>query len=212
MFCGIDEAGRGPVLGPLVIAGLACDTGGLHALNGLCKRDSKRTPRNTREKLYEILTKEYPYHVIKIAPQDLDRARNNGLSLNVLEAMKFGALLDVLKPRKAFLDCADVLPQNFRRAVLKNLDHKCELVVEHKADERYPIVSAASIIAKVERDGEIKRLGEKYGDMGSGYSSDPKTISFLEKWVRDKGELPPFARQTWKTSSRAKNMKLLDFF
>ncbi|MEE9594474.1 MAG: ribonuclease HII [Candidatus Hydrothermarchaeales archaeon] len=211
MFCGVDEAGRGPVFGPLVVAGLACDEEGLQALNSLCKRDSKRTPPKARAKLYEILTNEYSYRVIKIEPEELDSARESGISLNQLEAMKFGELIEALKPQKAFLDCADVIPQNFLDAVLRNLAHKCELVVEHKADERYPIVSGASIIAKVERDREIERLCEEYGDMGSGYTSDPKTISFLEKWCREKGELPFFARRTWKTASRAKNMKLLDF-
>lgn len=211
MFCGIDEAGRGPVLGPLVIAGIACDDEGLRNLGSMCKRDSKRTPPDKREKLHEILTKEYPYRIIKIAPNELDRARKDGVSLNELEGMKFGEILQFLKPNKAFLDCADVLPSNFERHVLKTLRHECELVIEHKADERYPIVAAASIIAKVERDNEIKQLQKKYGDLGSGYASDPKTISFLEGWYREKGELPHFARLTWKTASRAKNAKLLDF-
>ncbi len=211
MFCGIDEAGRGPVLGPLVIAGLACDDKGLNTLSMLCKKDSKRTPPAERERLHGVLTADYSYNVIKIPPLELDLARERGVSLNVLEGMKFGEILEALKPHKAFLDCADVEPKNFRSAVLKTLVHECELVIEHKADERYPIVAAASIIAKVERDREIIRLRNEFGDMGSGYASDPKTISFLERWYRENGRLPPFARRTWKTALRAKNAKLLDF-
>ncbi len=211
MFCGVDEAGRGPVFGPLVIAGLISDEEGLENLDSLCKKDSKQTPKKMREKLYGILTENYHYHVAKITPEELDQGRESGLSLNRLEAIKFGAILEILKPQKAFLDCADVIPQNFLDAVQENSAHRCELIVEHKADEKYPIVSAASIIAKVERDREIESLCEEYGDLGSGYPSDPKTITFLEQWCRDKGKLPPFARRTWKTASRAQNKKLLDF-
>lgn len=198
-------------MGPLVIAGIACDERGLQRLDDICKRDSKRTSPAERERLHGILTESYPYHVIKITPQEIDSARMSGIGLNELEAIKFGELIELLKPKKAFLDCADVLPRNFRGAVLKNLSHKCELIIEHKADERYPIVSAASIIAKVERDREMGRLREEYGEVGSGYSSDPVTIIFIEKWCRERGELPPFARRTWRTASRAKNMKLSDF-
>ena len=74
-----------------------------------------------------------------------------------------------------------------------------KIISEHKADINYPVVSAASVIAKVERDAEIKKLSEKFGDVGSGYPHDDETIAFLRKYLLKYNELPPFARKSWET-------------
>ncbi|MEM2782912.1 MAG: hypothetical protein QXQ55_03890, partial [Candidatus Hadarchaeales archaeon] len=77
-----------------------------------------------------------------------------------------------------------------------------ELKVENSADRKYTVVGAASILAKVRRDARLAELKKKYGEVGSGYSHDPLTISFLRRWVEEHGELPPFARKSWETCRR----------
>ena len=89
-------------------------------------------------------------------------------------------IIDALKPDEAYVDAADVLEKRFGNHISECLRCKTKIVSEHKADRTYPIVSAASIIAKVERDGEIAKLRVKYGDFGSGYLTDEKTMVFLK--------------------------------
>jgi ribonuclease HII len=210
MICGIDEAGRGSVLGNLVIAGVFCGEDEVERLGEIGVKDSKKLSKSERAKLYKKLVSEFEYLVIKISPSEVDKRRKR-ISLNELEGEKFAEIINVLKPEKAYIDCADVVPANFRNHIMKKIDCKCELIIEHKADAAYPIVSAASIIAKVERDAGIEKLGEEYGDIGSGYPSDPKTIAFIENWYRKNRFLPGFMRKSWKTASRVKNCKLSEF-
>lgn len=210
MICGIDEAGRGPVFGDLVIAGLACEPEEEEKLRELGVKDSKALSPSRREKLYDALVHGYPYKVVIITPSQLDRLRQR-YSLNDIEATAFADILNRLRPAKAYLDCASASQKKFTRAVEAGLRFGCDLVVEHKADERYPVVSAGSIIAKVTRDKGIKTLAETYGSIGSGYPSDPATKEFLSRWIKEHRSYPPFARRSWKTASRAGNLSLHDF-
>jgi ribonuclease HII len=125
-------------------------------------------------------------------------------SLNEIEAMKIGFLLNNLKqkPVVVFVDAPDIIEANFAKRIKKYLSFDTVIRSEHKADVNYPIVSSASIIAKVERDKRIEELAEKFGCVGSGYSHDPLTIAFLKKWMKDHKELPPFARRAWDTNKR----------
>ena len=206
MICGIDEAGRGPVLGSLVVAGLLCREGDIEILKSMGVRDSKQIDPGTRTKLYAELTSKFEYHVLEVTPDEIDA--NN---LNRLEAAKFAEVINTLKPKTAYVDCADVSPLNFKNHITTKIDIECSLVVEHKADERYHVVSAASIIAKVARDNHIENLKKEYGDIGSGYPSDPKTIAFLEEYFKKHRTFPHFARKKWKTLDRLRNFKLTDF-
>jgi ribonuclease HII len=206
MICGIDEAGRGPVLGSLVIAGVLCDKEGEEYLKMLGVRDSKKLDPKTRERLHEEIVSKFDHYILKIPPKELDR-----YNLNFLEAMKFAEIIHILHPKTAYVDCADAAPKNFYKHIVRHLPLQCNLVVEHRADEKYPIVSAASIVAKVERDREIEKLKEEYGDIGSGYPSDPKTVAFLEKWFKEKQSFPHFVRKSWRTLNKVTNSKLLDF-
>lgn len=196
--CGIDEAGRGPVLGDLVVAGILCAPNEMDRLNEIGVKDSKQLSRAKRAEIYKKLVSEFMYYVVRIPPNEIDESRKK-ITLNELEGLKFADVINVLKPEKAYIDCADVKPENFRLHMLKALRHKCELVIEHKADRNYPIVSAASIIAKVERDRGIAEITKKYGDVGSGYPSDKKTIKFIEAWYKKNKSFPGFVRKTWKT-------------
>lgn len=114
-------------------------------------------------------------------------------------------VIEMLKPEIAYVDASDVLEERFKQHILECLPFKVEIVSEHKADRNYPIVSAASIIAKVERDEEIAELKEKYGDFGCGYPTDPKTLSFLRQCLKKFEEYPDFVRKSWKPAKRAKS-------
>ena len=206
MICGIDEAGRGPVLGSLVVAGVLCREEDIEILKSMGVKDSKKLKAERRTELYDELTSQFKYHVIEVLPSELDTH-----NLNRLEALKFAEVINMLKPETAYVDCADVSPDNFKNYISRKIDFECRLVVEHKADEKYQVVSAASIIAKVARDNCIENLKKEYGDIGSGYPSDPKTIAFIEEWFHKNHSFPHFARKKWKTLDRIKNFKLTDF-
>jgi ribonuclease HII len=173
-------------------------------------RDSKTLTPSRREEIFRFLTRRYPYEVVVITPAQLDKLRLR-YSLNEIEAAAFARIINSLKPSTVFIDCAGASLRSFRKAIETSLRHKCSLVVEHKADEKYPVVAAGSIIAKVTRDEGIKELSRTYGYVGSGYPSDPATREFLSRWLRKHGSYPPFARRSWKTASKAANLSLHDF-
>jgi len=211
LIAGVDDAGRGPIIGPLVIAGVLIDEKDLPTLRNLGVKDSKLlSPRRREQLATEIRKLALKYHVESLSPADIDRVVETGRKLrrlNRLEAQTMAKVIDALKPNVAYVDASDVLADRFKEHILENLSFRVEIVSEHKADVKYPIVSAASIIAKVERDRAIEKLQEKYrdlGDMGSGYSSDPRTIKFLEKWYARFGYSPEFVRKSWKPAKRLK--------
>lgn len=211
MICGVDEAGRGPVIGPLVVAGVLACEGEIEELTNLGVKDSKMLRPARREALYEEISREFKCHVVHLSAVELDSLMLKQ-SLNEIEAVRYSQIIDALQPKTAFVDAADVSCRNFERMMLKHLGSNPSLVVEHKADVRYPIVSAASIVAKVERDRVIKKLHNIHGDFGSGYSSDEKTQRFIERCFRKNKSFPDCVRKRWKTTIRASNLKLEDFF
>ncbi|MEM1606669.1 MAG: ribonuclease HII [Candidatus Bathyarchaeia archaeon] len=204
LICGVDDAGRGPVIGPLVIAGVLVDESGLEKLISLGVRDSKTLSPKKREYLaHEILKVVKGYRVVKVPPSEIDDVVRSGRRLNRLnrlEARVMASIIRDLKPDIAYVDASDVIPERFKQHILEEIPFNVEIVSEHKADEKYPVVSAASIVAKVERDREIENLKNKYGDLGSGYVADPRTIKFLKDWVERYGSYPDFVRKTWKTA------------
>ena len=206
LICGIDDAGRGPVIGPLVIAGILVDEDGLTELINLGVRDSKTLPPERRERLAdEILKIVRGCRVVKVSPSEIDYVVRTGKRLNRLnrlEARVMASIIMDLKPDVAYVDASDILPDRFKRHIAEELSFRVKIVSEHKADKTYPVVSAASIIAKVERDKEIEGLKRRYGDLGSGYAADPKTLLFLREWIRKYGEYPDFVRKSWKTAKR----------
>ena len=206
LICGVDDAGRGPVIGPLVIAGILVDEDGLSSLIRLGVRDSKTlSPRRRKRLVGEILRVARDYRVVKVPPSEIDHVVETGRRLNRLnrlEARVMASIIRDLKPDIAYVDASDVSPERFRRHIAEEIPFKVEIVSEHKADRTYPVVSAASIIAKVERDREIEKLKRKYGDLGSGYATDPKTMLFLRKWIETHDAYPDFVRKSWKTVKR----------
>ncbi len=205
---GVDDAGRGPIIGPLVVAGVLLDEKDLPRLIDLGVRDSKRLPPHRREELVtEIKHLALKCHVEMLSPAEIDRVVETGKKLhrlNRLEAQTMAKVITFLKPKVAYVDASDVLADRFGQHIAENLTFKVQIISEHKADSKYPIVSAASIIAKVERDGALSALQKKHGNMGCGYPNDPNTIKFLEKWIRDFGSYPDFVRKSWKPAKRLK--------
>jgi ribonuclease HII len=207
-IAGVDDAGRGPIIGPLVIAGVLLDDKDLSRLVDSGVKDSKRlSPRRREELAAEIKKLALKYHVAMLSPTEIDIVVETGKKLhklNRLEAQTMAKVITILKPDVAYVDASDVLADRFKQHVAENLTFKVQIISEHKADAKYPIVSAASIIAKVERDRALSALQEKYGNIGCGYATDPNTIKFLEKWIRKFGSYPDFVRKSWKPAKRLK--------
>ena len=213
MIVGVDEAGRGPVIGPLVVAGVAVESD--VPLRQMNCRDSKKLSPEKREALAPEIEKVSRFEVVVIPAEQIDVMRAE-MSLNDFEAKLFAEVIAKLRPETAYVDAADVDEIEFKRSVRRELAFDVEIVSQHNADELFPVVSAASILAKVCRDREMRSIEESIGmTIGSGYPSDPDTIAFLEKWIREKGSLPPHTRASWDTARRllaeSKNRKLDDF-
>ena len=211
LVAGVDEAGRGCVIGPLVVAGFMIKEANLHILTQLGVKDSKLLSPEKRETLFTEITQIAESHyVVKLLPSEIDQAvesKRKLHKLNRLEAQTMTQIINVLKPDEAYVDAADVLEERFKHHIQEGLTTKTKITSKHKADKIYPIVSAASIIAKVERDKEIASLREAYGDFGSGYLTDQKTMRFLRQWMQTHEEYPCCVRQSWKTAKQVKNEK-----
>ena len=215
IICGIDEAGRGPVIGPMVLCGFCIEERDEHKLRDLGAKDSKLLSPKKREELFSILKKTaIRYEVVILSPKEIDYALNDPiLNLNWLEAIASAKIVNKLTPDKLIID----LPSNNKNAYVnylkRLLNKEPTIVAEHKADTNYPSVSAASIIAKVTRDKEIEKIKKKVGiDFGSGYPSDPKTIDFLKK---NFNKYPEIFRKTWacfkKLNTKETQAKLFKF-
>jgi ribonuclease HII len=209
LVAGVDDAGRGSAIGPLVIAGILMKEEEIPRLVALSVKDSKLLSAHRREALApEIKRVAENYEIVKLSPRQIDDVVLNGRKLrrlNWLEAQTMAKVIEALKPDKAYVDASDVLEERFKTHILECLPFKIPLVSEHKADRTYPIVSAASILAKVERDLEIASLARVYGDFGSGYPSDPRTADFLRQCLAKMGEYPDFVRKSWKPVKKVKS-------
>ncbi|KXB05929.1 hypothetical protein AKJ53_01735 [candidate division MSBL1 archaeon SCGC-AAA382F02] len=187
----------------MVICGILLDTDVFAELKAERVRDSKKISPNRRKELSELLKKRAEkFEIVEIEPGEIDQLRGEGTNLNQIEAIGFARVLNRLNPETVYVDSASANTEMFADQIYELLDEDMELIVEHEADVKYLPVSAASIIAKVRRDERIEELKEKYGEMGSGYPADDRTIQFLKKWVKEHKELPTFARQSWKTAQR----------
>ncbi len=196
LVCGVDDAGRGSVLGPLVIAGILIERKKIKELSKIGVKDSKLLSPHSRENLYKkIISIVDDYYVAKIPPSVIDKSvRKN--QLNDLEAKYMAKVIKKLQPGSAYVDSCDVNPTRFGVQISK-LSKIKKIHSSHHADKRFPVVSAASIIAKVNRDRAIEKLRTS-NDLGSGYPSDSKTMNFIKRYVETNGVPPKFARKSWK--------------
>ncbi|MGC8581179.1 MAG: ribonuclease HII [Thermoplasmata archaeon] len=211
LIAGIDEAGRGPVIGPMVVAIVGTDneikTNESFYLYGI--KDSKLLSPVKRSLLYEKILEEPLYIGIgMLSPRDIDNGMGI-MSLNDLELVTMAQLIKGNNFKKVYVDSCDVNEERFKINLLKKIGSDIEIISKHKADQIYPLVSAASIIAKVKRDcaiNEIKKVTKI--DFGSGYPSDPKTIKAINN---NFDILLPYIRKKWKTVNR-KVVKNIDEF
>ena len=194
-ICGVDEAGRGSMLGPLVVAGITISKSKIKLLKKLGVRDSKKLSPAAREYLYKkIIETVDDYHVIRIPPRVIDKSVTNH-SLNHLEAKYMARVISKLSPSTAFVDSCDVNSKRFGKEI-SELTSNTKIKSYHHADSKFIVVSAASILAKVSRDRAIMRLKNSH-DIGSGYPSDPKTKIFVKKSIRKNQDIS-FLRKSWK--------------
>ena len=209
MICGIDEAGRGSAMGPLVVACVFADDDTLLREFGV--KDSKKLSPKKRESLYEQITELFEYSVVMMSSDEIDTMRRTD-SLNVIELEMF-AYAAGSKAERIIADCPDVNESSFSNELSAMTGRK--VTAEHKADDKYPVVSAASIIAKVTRDRCIEKISKELGNIGSGYPSDKVTMDFIEKWIKEKGCAPPYTRCSWepvrKMLSIGSNTKITDW-
>jgi ribonuclease HII len=198
VICGVDEAGKGSVLGPMVIA--AVGVPGENTLADLGLKDSKLLSEAQRERLYPVIRKKCKVAVVSLDAQDIDAIRKE-MTLNAAVARAHAQAISKLSPTCAYVDACDVNVLRYAEMVRAGLEKDCEIVSEHHADEKYLVVSAASIVAKVTRDRAIKTLAKKHGVIGSGYPADPLTIRYLSEYFDEHRSTPPIARKSWKTVS-----------
>jgi len=196
---GTDEAGKGPVIGPMVIAAVMIDKEDEHKLKSLGVKDSKLlSPTRRRELEKKIKETVMAYKILVIPPEDIDAAVESSTSnLNKLEMARFALLINKLSPDEAYIDTPSHNTEGFRKRLSEIIKRKeIKLVCKNKADSIYPVVAAASILAKVRRDDEIEKLKKKFNvEFGSGYPADPFTKQFLQ----ENYDKYPFFRKSWAT-------------
>lgn len=201
---GVDEAGRGPVLGPMIVAGIVIPENKTRILERMGVKDSKRLTPKRRTVLSRKLRKMFEYETVEITARDIDNLRAKDINLNEIEKIAIIKVIDSLNPDAVIIDSLDVKPKRLEQEVRNTV--KCnDVKAEHKADDNYLQVAAASIIAKWKRDEIIKEINEDYldvGGIGSGYPSDPKTKKFLTNYTYD--EMPDFVRRSWNTVQKMK--------
>ena len=201
LIAGVDEAGKGPVIGPMIVAGVVIEESKLPELKKLGVKDSKALSPMRRNylasKIRELVT---DYYILEVSARQIDEFRKI-MTMNQVMVICHAKVLDQLGPQKAYLDASDVNEERFGENVGKKHIASIEIISKHKADDLFPIVSAASILAKVRRDRCVREIEKKIGlPLGSGYPSDPKTRKFLENWIKEHGSLPDIVRHSWKTS------------
>jgi len=207
MIIGVDEAGKGPVLGPMVVSAIACVN--QDELWRLGIRDSKALTPKRREEIYNVLTTKYSYHSVVITASEIDSLREL-MTMNTITAKSHAiAIQEVAKissstiANHVYMDACDVNEERYGSTISGYIGPSYTVISKHKADSLYPVVAAASIIAKVTRDHiimDIKReLYEEWGDIGSGYPSDSKTIRFLKEYIEKYHKAPYIARSSWAT-------------
>ncbi|MFH1439613.1 MAG: ribonuclease HII [Candidatus Woesearchaeota archaeon] len=253
----------GPLIGPMVMVGVLIDDVDEILLKDAGVKDSKLLSQSQRERLYETvkaLAKDFK--IIKVQAKEIDDVLEGTKSnLNWLEADKTIEILAYLKPETAYIDCPSTNVKAYKDYLNNGLAKKAKeievdngknnnsekiknaeiaksltnmnLVVEHKADEIYPVASAASIIAKVVREHEVAKIKveindavkkqasknssgknavSKLPDFGSGYPSDPRTQAFAETYW---DKFPEIFRKSWSSYKniveRKKQRSLGDF-
>jgi ribonuclease HII len=216
LICGIDEAGRGPVIGPLIIAGVLIQKEKESLFKEKGVKDSKLLSHKKRCELAEFIKRNADdYYIIEIGAEEIDAAvdgENKSYNLNWLEADKAIEIIKKLEPDAAIIDCPSPNIKKYKAYIQERVGDDIQLIVEHKADVNYVACSAASILAKCRREECIEELKKKYGDFGPGYMSNPTTQKFLKENWEKHPELFRKSWSSWKNHQSEKKQKKLDEF
>ncbi len=207
---GIDDAGRGPVIGPMILAGILIDSQQEKELSDLGAKDSKLLLPSARKRVGDIIKGKFQFALQNVSPEEIDSC----LNLNHLEAQKMAMIINELAPRVsgeiiAFIDCPSVNIESWRSYLETFIieRERIEIRAEHKADAKYPCVSGASIIAKERREEEVEKLKKTFHvNFGSGYPSDPKTVEFLKENFNN-SLFEKIIRHSWSTVKRLGGVK-----
>ena len=222
LVTGIDEAGRGALIGPMVICGITAERKAVDKLKKIGVRDSKELTPEKRERLYpmikEIVQTESRASCILpifIPPCKIDAQKSENSNLNLLEARTMAQIIGTIGGEEVYLDALTSRPERFKKVVLGFLNEgksgnelkvegkKFRVIAENNADKTYPIVSAASIIAKVERDRAIEEIKKEAGvDFGVGYPHDQRTVDFVDHLIKTQRRLPAYVRKSWITTKQ----------
>jgi ribonuclease HII len=201
---GLDEAGRGCVLGPLVVGGFFFHMEDDTPISETGATDSKMLSAKKREAIRPKLQKIGEAKIVEVSAIEIDKG-----NLNRLEEVTFITIIRHFQPDIVYIDSPThpsgipALTQRLKKA-LEDLPKMPRFIIEPKADLNYPVVGAASIFAKVHRDEQIKALG----DVGSGYPSDPKTRRWLKGFLDRNEDFPPCVRTRWGTIEKLKQQSL----
>jgi ribonuclease HII len=195
---GVDEAGRGSIIGPLVVAGVGIRESKITQLSRIGVRDSKALTSKARARLFgEIMNVADSVCIRKINPVEVDDSVSLR-GLNRLEAKVMASVINKIDADEVYVDCCDVNPDRYRGYIGQHLKCSPKVHSMHHADSINIVVSAASIIAKITRDQEVQHIRARYRSIGSGYPSDEQTMRFIRRWVNRNGAAPEFARKSWK--------------
>lgn len=209
-IAGVDEAGRGCVIGPLVVAGALFTPEGVQKLNSIGVKDSKSLNPEKRKNLEKKIKKiALQTEFFELKPREIDKVVHKGKPLrrlNYLETMVMARILQKMKPDLAYVDPADVDSDRCARQIKKAIPYKLEVICIPKADAIYTTTGAASVLAKVLRDRRIEELKETYGDFGSGYPGDKRTAEYIKDYFSINKECPDFIRESWETVKRSRKL------
>lgn len=205
LVCGMDEAGRGPVVGPMTVGAVVWDSEELGLLDEIGVDDSKRINRSRRDRIAaRVKSLAVEYNVSIVPAKMIDRLRR-GMTLNEIEVVAFRACFNSLESRagELYLDAADVVEERFGSSIASGVEHvPRKIVSKHKGDQIYKIVGAASLIAKSERDRLVDAISEKYGfDVGNGYPATPEARAFVKNSILVGDECPEI-RWSWATVAK----------
>lgn len=214
---GIDEAGRGPVIGPLVVAGASMDEDTAARFKAAGVKDSKLLSIRRIYLLERLVVENCSgYRLEKIDPESIDGRFKDGTNLNTMELDRMVGIANALIGERVIIDCPSANTKKIKGQLIRKIPGK-ELVVENYADKNHVEVSAASILAKAAREREVAAIKKELGyDFGSGYPSDPRTKAFL-KIIKENGlilqeKYKKHIRASWRTIRNLENKNLQDFF
>ena len=211
MRFGVDEAGKGPVLGSMFAAAVRADPtalpDGVGDSKGIAPSRRETLDREIREVADGVAVAEIPVSRIDDPATDM-----NSLTVAAQVEALAGVAVDGLE---GMVDAGDTDAARFGRRIAAAVPADVAVDAAHGADETDPLVGAASIVAKVARDGHVDDMASEYGEVGSGYPSDPTTRRFLAEYVERHDELPACARTSWSTCddvlAAAEQASLADF-